>query len=94
MGQRYPFFYNPMWSFLGDRNGTAPGTYHLSASEDVCYFWNAFDQVLIRPELMQRLGPDSVQVVSTVGDVSLLDAVGKPDRSQYSDHLPVLLRLD
>jgi hypothetical protein len=43
------FFYNPMWSFLGDASSEPPGTYYDWRSEANCYFWNLFDQVLLRP---------------------------------------------
>ncbi len=49
-GREYPFFYNPMWGFFGDRNLGPPGTHYFAGSKPVNFFWNMFDQVLIRPD--------------------------------------------
>jgi hypothetical protein len=43
------FFYNPMWSCLGDMSKGTSGTYYYSSSKIPSYYWNTFDQVLIRP---------------------------------------------
>ncbi|GAB4457951.1 MAG: hypothetical protein OHK0029_18480 [Armatimonadaceae bacterium] len=53
-GKQYPFFYNPMWSHFGDNADTPAGTYYQDRAEAICYFWNMFDQVLIRPSLISR----------------------------------------
>jgi hypothetical protein len=31
-GEDYPFFYNPMWNFLGDFKSSSPGTYYYNKS--------------------------------------------------------------
>jgi hypothetical protein len=51
-GERYKFFYNPMWSYLNDRDGNTSGTYYYEKAQQTNYFWNAFDQVLLRPALI------------------------------------------
>jgi endonuclease/exonuclease/phosphatase family protein len=51
-GEPCRFFYNPMWSMLGDVGPSPPGTYFYSSGSEVNYFWNMFDQVLIRPTLL------------------------------------------
>src|SRR5262245_35846051 len=43
------FFYNPMWSMLGERDGRAPGTYYCDRGRPITYYWNTFDEVLVRP---------------------------------------------
>jgi hypothetical protein len=92
--REYDFFYNPMWAHFGDRQGGAPGTYYYDKAEHVTYFWNMFDQVLVRPDLLEGLGADSVRVLTSVRGLSLLGASGRPDRAIASDHLPVLVDLD
>lgn len=92
-GKRYPFFYNPLWNYLGDRDGRAPGTFYYEKAESLTYFWNMFDQVLIRPDILSGLGKDDVHVLTTIGDISLMDHRGRPDKENVSDHLPVLLRI-
>jgi hypothetical protein len=91
-GREYPMLYNPMWGFLGDRTPGPPGTYYRSSSESVNYFWNTYDQVLVRPVLMTHLS--DVRILDTDGTESLLTPRGVPDDVNGSDHLPILFRLD
>lgn len=93
-GKLYPFFYNPMWSHIGDETPGPPGTYYRSSSEHVNYFWNAFDQVLVRPHLLRYLDRDFVEVLKSDGVRPLLTTNGLPDSSLASDHLPILFRLN
>jgi len=88
----YRFFYNPMWGVLGDRSPGPPGTYYRSSSESVNYFWNTYDQVLLRAELMDRL--HALTVPDSDGVNSLLTRNGLPDSVAGSDHLPLVFALD
>lgn len=93
-GDERRFFYNPMWRFFGDSDSSPGGTYYRGDSSPVCYFWNVFDQVLIRPGIIEALPGDGVGVLSSVGDdVSLLTSSGIPNSKDFSDHLPLLIRL-
>lgn len=87
----YRFFYNPMWAAFGDRTPGPPGTFYRSASQSVNYFWNTYDQVLVRPSIMNGL--TEVEVLTTDGTDSLLTATGLPDTVTGSDHLPLVFRL-
>ena len=91
-GQEYPMMYNPMWGVLGDRTIGPPGTYYRASSGSVNYFWNTFDQVLVRPALVPHLS--AVRVLDTDGTDSLLTANGLPDTANGSDHLPLFFRLE
>jgi hypothetical protein len=91
-GEEYPFFYNPMWSVIGDRTPGPAGTYYRASSESVNYYWNTYDQVLLRPALMDRLSELSVAVSD--GETSLVTHNGLPDATAGSDHLPLAFRLD
>lgn len=93
-GRQYHFFYNPMWSYFGDCPDGPAGTYYYERAEHVNYFWNMFDQVLIRPELLQNFECNQVQVLTKAGASSLVGTSGRPDKTSASDHLPVLLKLD
>jgi len=54
-----------------------------------------FDQVLIRPSLLDRFSNDSLEIVEEFGDYSLLSSDnGVPDKTRASDHLPILFGLD
>ena len=72
-GASYPFFYNPMWSHLGDHPSGPPGTYYYERSEHVEYFWNMFDQILIRPSLLKNFRSEDVRIISEIGAISLLE---------------------
>lgn len=52
-GEDYKYFYNPMWNFLGDFAPFAAGTHYYHSSEHISYFWNMFDQVLVRPGIVE-----------------------------------------
>jgi hypothetical protein len=90
-GRSYRFFYNPMWAFFGDRTPGPPGTYFYSGSSPRSYYWNIFDQVLLRPTLMDALA--ELRILDGDGQESLLTERGRPRSSDVSDHLPVLFRL-
>jgi hypothetical protein len=91
--KRWDYFYNPMWQFFGERPDGPPGTYYYAGSGQwMSYFWNIFDQVLVRPSMMQVLS--GVRVIDRVGSESLLNLRGNPKLSIGSDHLPILFKLD
>jgi len=92
-GHERRFFYNPMWGRLGDGSVGPPGTYYRQSSKQVNYFWNTFDQVLLRPELIDSFGDEHFKVVTTVRATSLLRN-GIPDVVVGSDHLPLVFGLD
>jgi hypothetical protein len=87
------FFYNPMWSFFGDRGPAPPGTYFYNSGTEINYFWNIYDQVLIRPSLLKFLDKDAVRIVTEIGGTSLLTEMGRPNKKIHSDHLPLVCRL-
>ena len=91
--QKYKFFYNPMWNHLGD-HGDAGGTFYFEGTEHLCYYWNLFDQVLLRPDLLKEFTPENVRIPTSIGDCSLLQDDGRPDKEALSDHLPVMLELN
>jgi endonuclease/exonuclease/phosphatase family metal-dependent hydrolase len=90
--QRYKYFYNPMWGHFGDNAGTG-GTFYYESAEHLCYYWNLFDQVLLRPDLLEGFAPENLRIPTSIGGVSLLQADGQPDKEMMSDHLPVTLEL-
>jgi exonuclease III len=89
--QKYKFFYSPMWNHFGDHGETC-GTFYFEGSEHLCYYWNLFDQVLLRPDLLNGFVPENVRILTSIGDSSLLRD-GQPDKDTLSDHLPVTLEL-
>ena len=56
------------------------------------FFWNTFDQVLLRPSLLSSFSNENLIVISKIGNSELI----KSDRvnQDFSDHLPILLELE
>jgi exonuclease III len=75
--ERYPFFYNPMWGRMGDLTIGPSGTHRYSKAIEVNHIWHTYDQVLIRPDLLDYFSPDDVIV---------------PEQSG-SDHFPIFINL-
>ena len=92
--QKHPFFYNPMWGHFGNELDGPPGTYYNRRAEPVCYFWNMFDQVMVRPSLLTAFNNDDLQILDSDGTDSLLTKNGLPNKPLASDHLPIVFGLD
>jgi endonuclease/exonuclease/phosphatase family metal-dependent hydrolase len=93
-GKTYPYFYNPMWGHFGDRSDRYSGTYYHDRGEHVTYYWNLFDQVMLRPALVGNFAPEDLRIVSAVGGLDLLTKSGVPNPDTASDHLPLVFRID
>jgi len=87
----YDFFFNPMWSRMGDASKGPPGTHSYADSGIKTFFWHTFDQVLLRPALLERVPDENIHVLTALGALSLLNKNGKI--SGTSDHLPLLIEL-
>ncbi len=90
-GKAWDYFYNPMWSRLGDESSGPAGTYYRLGSRVVEYFWHTFDQVLIRPALIPYYRTDSLRVVTQIGETNLM--IQLQIEKRVSDHLPLVLTL-
>jgi Endonuclease/Exonuclease/phosphatase family len=90
-GREWDFFYNPMWSRLGDESKGPPGTYYYARGSLVSYFWNTFDQVLLRPSLIPYYDAEGLAIVTHIGGKQILN----PGRAgkDAPDHLPLVVRL-
>jgi exonuclease III len=93
LGNTYDYFYNPMWNHLGDKNGV-PGTYFYSKSVHHVPMWNVFDQVLMRPQILDNFSNSEVRIITKIGSKSLLKSSTKSIDTNISDHLPLLLDLN
>jgi exonuclease III len=90
-GREWDYFYNPMWSRLGDASPGPPGTYWRAGSGLVNHFWNTFDQVLLRPALLPFYQPEQLLVPDHVDAQPILNSAGSG--GGLSDHLPVVVTL-
>jgi len=90
-GHRRKFFYNPMWHYMGDAGAKPAGTYFYRSSTYLSYFWNTFDQVLLRPPLMNYFQDDALRIVTDIRG-KLLFRNGRIS-NDYSDHLPIIVTI-
>ncbi len=92
LGKSYDYFYNPMWSRMGDESRGPPGTYFLNRSGHVINrFWSSFDQVLLRPDLLPFYDNSHLHVLDQIGSTPLMSN-GVPNQN-ISDHLPIVIDL-
>jgi hypothetical protein len=86
-------FYNPMWAHFGDGTAGPAGTYYWeNADEPTNHFWQMYDQVLVRPAMMDRV--TRVEILDSDGEETLLTDSGRPRGGSLSDHLPIFCEVD
>lgn len=91
-GKIYQKFYNPMWKFYGNQKMPYTSYYHDNSGKHINYYWNAYDQVVIRPELINAFEDDLLSIITETANHKLLKN-NKPDKENYSDHLPLFCTL-
>ena len=92
--ESYKFFYNPMWSCLGDSSiGQSSGTYFDMSNKTDTIYWNMIDQVIIRKELIDVFDISKLKIVTKGNNYDLLDRYACINR-KISDHLPILFNLN
>ncbi len=93
--KKYKYFYNPMWSYLGDLSKYSPGTYYLRENTHRNHFvWNMYDQVLIRPELLDRIDENSIEIINEKVIGIKLSSKMKYETITPSDHLPLFIKFN
>lgn len=91
-GNKYKYFYNPMWNFFGDFKKPM-GTHYHRTSHSVSQEWNMYDQVIFRPSLKAHLDKDYIQVIQRIKNYDLVGYYGRPKDNKYSDHFPLVFKL-
>ncbi len=95
LDKEYGFFYNPMWSLMGDRqDGQPAGTYYFNGGQPHEWYWHMLDQVLVRPSLIPRLPLTSLRIITASRNGNLATPRGRPDRKNGSDHFPIVFDLE
>lgn len=92
-GTKYDYFYNPMWNFLGDKHDVS-GTYFYKKAVHNNVMWNTFDQVLIRPTLVDLFKISDIEITTKIGSKELIDTRTKKIKKGFSDHLPILISIN
>lgn len=88
----YKMFYNPMWNLLGDSR-EIPGTYYYDSGKQVNFYWNMFDQVIIRPNIIDYFNFNDLRIITSINNKTLISNTGIPHRN-ISDHLPIIYSLN
>jgi endonuclease/exonuclease/phosphatase family metal-dependent hydrolase len=91
-GKRWDYFYNPMWSRLGDDSVGPPGTYWHPRSGLISRYWHTFDQALLRPGLLPYFKPADLVIPEQVADTAIL--ARRITEVGLSDHLPLVITLE
>lgn len=89
-GVERKILYNPMWRFFGDF-ATLPGTYFYNNSNDLNYYWNIFDQVLVSQNLVNVFDNNKLEIIKKIDEKNLIKN-NIIDR-EISDHLPIFFSL-
>ena len=92
--EEFRLFYNPMWSHFGDAVQPAGTYYYDKSNPEVDPLWNIFDQVLLRPGLLDRFQNKNLKILTSDGTVPFTLEDGRPNGDVYSDHLPIWFQLD
>jgi hypothetical protein len=90
----HPFFYNPMWRFFGDHQQISPGTFYYEKAVQKNYFWNIFDQVLLRPDLLPLFDVNQLDIPLSDKITTFVTDQGVPDGKNISDHLPLTFKIN
>lgn len=83
-----PFFYNPTWMLYG-KNSPLHGTYFYRSAKSVNYFWNLFDQIIMRPSMIPYFQKEKLNIITKTNNYTLLD-IDHTVKIKYSDHLPII----
>lgn len=89
-GKDYPYLYNPMWELLG--NSKICGTMYYNSSDSINYYWHIYDQVFIRPDLIDSFNMDSLKIITKTNRNNFLTSSGLLNKN-ISDHLPIKFNL-
>lgn len=84
----YDFYYNPMWSLLGDNTKGPAGTVYDTSNQGT-YGWSTFDQVILHHSVVPFF--QDVEIVTKAGEYSFMGRSGHPDAKNASDHFPILV---
>ena len=90
-GKECKYFYNPMWRLMGNNANDYLGSYYYRGGR-LSYFWNTFDQVLLRPSLLNYFKAEDISIIDRIKDKNLLKN-NKIDKF-FSDHLPIKIELN
>lgn len=87
------FYYNPMWNLMGNSSNLCKGTFYYS-SETKSYYWYTYDQVILRPDLIDKFDMNELKIIDIVNNRKLTTEKAIPDKKRISDHLPIKFKME
>ena len=66
LSKEHSFFYNPSWSLMGDLISEPAGSYYYNKPGYDSFYWNVFDQVILRPSLIEHFENDSYNILLAI----------------------------
>jgi hypothetical protein len=88
--QPYYFFFNPTWQLFNDGGKQPAATYYYRNPGFSSLNWHVYDQVLVRPRLMNAFDASGLKVLDHSPSGPLHDGHGYP---QISHHFPIKFKL-
>ena len=89
-GDAKELFYNPMWTLYA-KYKERPGSYRYPATANHVLTWHFFDQVIIRPSLIENFNFDALSLVMETKNFNYLNKNKFPE---LSDNLPLVCEID
>lgn len=86
------FYYNPMWHLMGNDSNLCKGTFYYP-SETKSYYWYTYDQVIIRPDLIDKFDINDLKIIDLINSNSLVNKNSIPNEKKISDHLPIKFKI-
>ena len=77
---------------MGNNKNVCKGTYYYATSTK-SYYWYTYDQVILRPELINRFNIDKLNIITEINNKSLINK-GIPNKKEISDHLPIKFEIE
>lgn len=93
LNQERKFYYNPMWHMMGNDDHDCKGTFYYSSSTK-SFYWYTYDQVILRPQLIDNFSMDNLRIINKINDKSLITKSNVPNKKEISDHLPIKFKIN
>jgi Endonuclease/Exonuclease/phosphatase family. len=90
--EKYTYFYNPSWKIYAGVGNCVHGSYYYHSCKSGEFHWNNFDQVLLRPSILNKYH-HTFEVLHDVLGFDLRDG-NKTKGNKISDHYPIMLTIE
>ena len=93
----FKYFYNPMWNFFGEfSKGSVSGTHYFDTYKYINLHWNIYDQILLRPDIIDLFDENNLDILREIEGKSLLKKIKSTTRvdKNISDHLPIKFNIN